>query len=66
MILERAERPGRNAMIDGSMQLPGVSPDQITSRGAAIVSKSLKSATFSLGGAVANQDHGQLDMRLAA
>ena len=49
-LLERANRPGRNDIIDGGVELPGVTPAHTTGRGTAIVAKSLKSATFSLKG----------------
>ena len=40
-------RPGRNTIMDGEVQLPGFS--SLPSEGTAIISKDLKSATFSLG-----------------
>lgn len=40
-------RPGRNTIMDGEVQLPGLS--SLPHQGTAIISKDLKSATFSLG-----------------
>ena len=40
-------RPGRNTIMDGEVHLPGFS--SLPNQGTAIVSKDLKSATFSLG-----------------
>ena len=48
LIMLRAKRPGRNAIIDSAFQLPGVKAFDPTATGTAVVAKSLKSATFSL------------------
>jgi len=48
LVLERWKSPGRNHIMDWAAELPGVSLDQIPGTGTAIVSKNLKSATFSL------------------
>jgi hypothetical protein len=41
-------RPGRNTIMDGEVHLPGL--DSLPHQGTAIMSKDLKSATFSVGG----------------
>ena len=48
LILERAKHRGRNHLMDWAAALPGVSLDRIPGTGTAVVSKDLKSATFSL------------------
>lgn len=40
-------RPGRNTIMDGEVQLPGFS--SLPHQGTAVISRDLKSATFSLG-----------------
>ncbi len=47
LVMEYANRPGRNDIIGGDIQLPGVSYAE-TLTGTAIVAKGLKSATFSI------------------
>lgn len=46
LVLDHHNRPGRNAIIDGSIQLPGAG---LSYTGIAIRSKDLGSATFSIG-----------------
>ena len=46
LVLDHHNRPGRNAIIDGSIQLPGAG---LSYPGIAIRSKDLDSATFSIG-----------------
>jgi hypothetical protein len=48
-VLNHHNVPGRNAIIDGVIQLPGVSTANTRITGTAIKSKDLESATFSIG-----------------
>jgi hypothetical protein len=49
LVLDHHNWPGRNAIIQMTFQLPGVSIPNIPNTGTAIKSKDLESATFSIG-----------------